>query len=166
MNYGGNEIARHKRLFGKNEYSLNPLHYLKILEVKPGALKDGKPFQNWKLPEVFYRYRDLLNTKYDDGDRYFVNILTLLLNWSQEKVTEAIEEAIKLGVYGDGGVLAILRHDREVPPVEHIDILIKVELSRYSARQRPLSDYDELLRFKRFGKEGGDIICQKAEERK
>lgn len=152
ISYGGNEIARHYRSFERNKYILNPLHYLKVLEKKPGALNDGLPFQDWKLPEVFQRYRELLKCKYDDGDKYFVKVLTLLLNWTVEEVTGAIERAIKLGVYGDGGILAILRKDKELPPTEHLDILIKVELSRYSARQRSLSDYDEILRLGKIEK--------------
>lgn len=166
ISYGGNEKARHIRSFEKNKYILNPLHYLKILQMKPGALNDGLPFQNWKLPEVFNRYRAILTERYEDGDKYFVKVLILLLTWTQEEVASAIEQAIKLGVYGDGGILSIIKRNREFPVNESTDIEVKLELSKYSARQRPLSDYDEILRCKKLEQEGGDILCQKAEEKK
>lgn len=164
ISYCGYEIARHRRSYGLKQYILEPIHYLRLLARKPGALRDGLPFKNWHLPEVFYLYRDLLKEKYDDGDRYYAKVLTLLCDWPLKEVTEAIEKAIRLGIYGDSGILMLLRHGNELPPpTEYIDILIRVELSRYSAKQRPLSDYDELLR---LNQKGGETVWPKLEEKK
>jgi len=35
---GGKEIARHPRCYGAGVFVSNPLHYLALLEMKPGAL--------------------------------------------------------------------------------------------------------------------------------
>jgi hypothetical protein len=47
---GGELVARHQRQFGRNQLICEPWHYLSILETKPGALRHGLPFINWKLP--------------------------------------------------------------------------------------------------------------------
>jgi len=41
--------------------------------------------------------------------------------------------------------LTLLRHGRDLPQ-EQVDILIRMELARYGAKQRDLGDYDEILR--------------------
>ena len=43
-------LATHSRLFGRDKTSYPPWHYLGILERKPGALRNGAPFQQWELP--------------------------------------------------------------------------------------------------------------------
>src|SRR5512144_1452646 len=43
-------VAEHPRGFGRGQCHFNPWHYLPVLEHKPGALRDGAPFQQWALP--------------------------------------------------------------------------------------------------------------------
>ncbi|MFH1539413.1 MAG: hypothetical protein ABIH66_10675 [bacterium] len=43
----GTVIAEHERLFGHGGATYNPLHYLDVLEKKPGALENGRPFVRW-----------------------------------------------------------------------------------------------------------------------
>lgn len=144
----GKEIARHRRSYGQREQALEPYHYLGVLARKPGALRDGLPFKNWKLPVVFDDYRRLLKEKYPDGDRYFVRTLVLLKEWPLGEVVEAVEKAMSLGVLGNSYVLRLLRQ-RDQPEAEVEYLSIKVELARYKAKQMPLSHYDEALRFRR-----------------
>lgn len=42
-------IATHRRLWGQEDVSFEPLHYLALLERKPGALDHALPLGNWKL---------------------------------------------------------------------------------------------------------------------
>lgn len=143
--YDGREIARHKRLYGYKQQSLQPQHYLETLRKKPGALKNGLPFKNWELPEIFLHYRKLLNEKYDDGDRYFAKTLVLLKEWSIKEVVAAINKAIEMGILGDSYLVGLLRQQKE-GIFEKECISIKVELSRYSAKQNPPEQYDKILR--------------------
>jgi hypothetical protein len=46
----GKSVAEHERSFEKGHFILDPLHYLPLLERKPGALRNGRPFLNWDLP--------------------------------------------------------------------------------------------------------------------
>jgi hypothetical protein len=43
----GAVIAEHARRFGRDQLICDPWHYLPILERKPGALRNGVPFQEW-----------------------------------------------------------------------------------------------------------------------
>jgi len=148
VSHEGREITRHKRSHGKGQLVLNPIHYLGVLARKPGAFRDGLPFKNWRLPEVFGEYRRRLNEKYPDGERYFVKTLVLLKDWPIKEVTEAVGKAVSLGVLGDSYILTLLR-ERDTPVIEKEYISIRIELERYRARQRPLGDYDRLLRFRK-----------------
>jgi len=142
---GGHTIGWHKRSYDRGKQIFNPYHYLKALARKPGAFRDGKPFKNWKLPDIFNQYRRLLAQKYPDGDLYFVRTLVLLKDYSLPEVTEAIKTAVSQGILGDSYVLALLRQNRE-PEAEYTTTLsVKVELSKYRAPKRPLSEYNNLL---------------------
>ena len=143
----GKEIARHQRSYGYNQQVLNPYHYLGVLARKPGALRDGLPFKNWKLPSVFEEYRRLLKEKYPDGDRYFAKTLILLKDWPLMDVVEAVKKAVGLGILGDSYILRMLRQS-EHPEGEIEYLSIKIELARYKAKQMPLTHYDRVLRFK------------------
>ena len=48
---GDRLVARHPRHWGKEHIEFNPVHYLALLERKPGALDYAKPLENWKLPD-------------------------------------------------------------------------------------------------------------------
>src|SRR5690606_40632167 len=58
-------IAEHPRFFGRDRMILDPWHYLPVLAKKPGALRNGAPFQDWDLPPALARLRRKLGT----GDR-------------------------------------------------------------------------------------------------
>jgi hypothetical protein len=49
----GECIARHGRLWTDGDASYDPLHYLELLERKPGGLDHARPFEGWNLPECF-----------------------------------------------------------------------------------------------------------------
>jgi len=148
ISIGGMEIARHRRVYGRKLQMLDPYHYLSVLYKKPHALKDGLPFRNWHLPEVFFQYRKLLNEKYpEDGDVYFARTLILLKDWPITEVTDAVSKAVSRGILGDSYILTMLRHGNGPPgPPNDSDMLVRADLARYSARQRPPSEYDRILR--------------------
>ena len=56
---GSDEIARHRRSYGREELILNPRHYLAVLERKTGALDQAAPLAGWALPEELLRLRRL-----------------------------------------------------------------------------------------------------------
>ena len=57
--------------FGRGETIYDPWHYVPVLARKPGALRNGAPFQDWVLPSAMERVRRKLKGS-DDGDRQMV----------------------------------------------------------------------------------------------
>ena len=64
----GETVAEHPRSFGRGKIAYEPWHYVPILQRKPGALRNGAPFRDWKLPRALGRLRTRL-AAHDDGDR-------------------------------------------------------------------------------------------------
>ena len=46
-------VARHRRHWGKEHTEYDPIHYLALLERKPGALDFARPLDGWELPGCF-----------------------------------------------------------------------------------------------------------------
>lgn len=147
ISFEGKEVARHPREFGRKKFIYNPIHYLKTLERKPGAIRNGVPFKDWKLPEVFERYRNRLKEHYSDSDNYYVKILVLLREWNLDEVSAAIEQSLSTGVIGDSYILSILRNKKEPEYIEELSV--RLELKRYKAEQKTLSEYDDILKLKK-----------------
>lgn len=94
----GEEVARHRRLWQTEEIAFDPVHYLALLERKPGALDAAAPLAQWKLPECFgVLRRRLENQKEADGTREYIRVLRLLEEHKLGAVTAAIEEAMAMG---------------------------------------------------------------------
>ena len=92
----GEIVAEHPRSFGRGKIVYEPWHYVPILERKPGALRNGAPFRDWKLPRALTRLRARL-AGHDDGDRQFVTVLTAVLEDGSEAVEAACAEALGCG---------------------------------------------------------------------
>ena len=72
-------VAEHLRDWDKENVHYDPVHYLALLERKPGALDFGKPFDDWDLPEGFGVLRRRLEGELgNDGRREFIKVLRLL----------------------------------------------------------------------------------------
>jgi transposase len=93
---GAQVIARHARCWGREEEILEPLHYLALLERKPGALDFGRPFAEWDLPDCFRVLRARLEREQGGaGTREFIQVLRLLDVHSLSEVTGAIERGLR-----------------------------------------------------------------------
>ena len=93
----GNVIAEHLRLWDKEDIAFEALHYLELLERKPGALDHAKPLKDWKLPECFSLLRKRLEQEgRAQGTRDFIRVLRLLEKHTLEKVTKAVNKALRL----------------------------------------------------------------------
>jgi len=89
-------IARHDRCWGREQYCLEPLHYLALLERKPGALDYGRPFADWDLPECFAVLRARLEHEFGgEGTREYIRVLKLLAEHSLAEVGHAIERGLR-----------------------------------------------------------------------
>ena len=50
---GSEVIARHRRSYDRDDFVYDPIHYLPLLERKPGSLDQAAPLQGWALADEF-----------------------------------------------------------------------------------------------------------------
>ena len=112
----GKLIGQHRRQFGRDKTIYDPWHYLDVLKRKPGALRNGAPFQDWDLPKDLKRTRELLGNR-SDGDRQFVGILSAVSSYGLEAVLDACAEALDAGTVSSDLVLNILSRADDEPLV-------------------------------------------------
>ena len=140
---GGEVIGAHLRQFGREKTVYDPWHYLPVLARKPGALRNGAPFQDWALPAPIQTMWRALRER-PGGDREFVALLTAIKSYGEEAVARAAEEAIALGAISFDVVFNLLSRQTEAPPpppAEHLP-------EHLTLRHLPLADcgrYDRLL---------------------
>jgi hypothetical protein len=92
------EVARHKRIWAKEKVRFEPLHYLALLERKPGALDHARPLAGWTLPESFGVLRRRLENERDgEGTREYIRVLRLLEKHSLPAVRAAVEKGLAVG---------------------------------------------------------------------
>ena len=109
-------VGEHERHFGRNRTIYDPWHYLPVLAHKPGALRNGAPFQDWDLPPALHRLRRRLGVG-DEADRRFVRVLSAVLTDGLELVEAATREALATGTASDELILNILsRHSEPATP--------------------------------------------------
>ena len=139
----GKVIGEHARVFGRDRTIYNPLHYVPILERKPGALRNGAPFQDWDLSDAVGQMRQKLLKK-KGGDRDFVKILQAIPLHGLEAVTTACELAVEDGVIQGDYVLNLIGRLRPGVVEVKVDLPVYLEL-----KEEPWSDcgrYNDLLR--------------------
>jgi hypothetical protein len=94
----------------------DPLHYLALLERKPGALDFAAPLAGWELPVGFGVLRRRLEAESGGvGTRQYIKVLRLLERSNLAELTRAIERALELGTADADAVRLILEHRRERP---------------------------------------------------
>ena len=111
---GDEVVAEHPRFFGRDRMILDPWHYQPVLARKPGALRNGAPFQGWDLPPALARLRRKLGTG-EEADRRFVRVLAAVLTDGLDAVEGAIRDALEAGAASDEVILNILSRRREPP---------------------------------------------------
>jgi len=90
-------IAVHQRLWGKEGVSFDPVHYLALLERKPGALDHARPLEGWELPKCFGVLRRRLEDeekREGEGTREYIHVLRLLETHSLRIVTRAVKKGL------------------------------------------------------------------------
>lgn len=109
-------IARHPRHWGREKYLFEPVHYLALLERKPGGFDFARPLENWNLPSCFETLRRRLEREPNGlGMREFIRVLRLLEHSNLPQLTDAVEYALDLDITDADSIRVILEHRREQP---------------------------------------------------
>ena len=56
-------VAQHRRCWDREQTFFEPIHYLALLERKPGGFDYARPLENWQLPECFGLLRRRLEAR-------------------------------------------------------------------------------------------------------
>ncbi len=143
--YGAEEIARHPRSYGTGVFVADPLHYLALIETKPGALDQAAALQGWDLPQVFQHLRHLLEARMGNrGKREFIQVLRLLEAMPMDVVSHAVSHAIQIGAIGFDAVkqIALARIERRPP---RLDLATYPHLPKMDVQTTRPADYAALV---------------------
>ncbi len=92
-------IAKHRRCWDRECQIFEPMHYLELLESKPGALDHARPLEGWHLPQCFLTYRKLLEAHRDNGTKEYIQVMFLLRKYSIKQISKAINKALNYRAY-------------------------------------------------------------------
>ena len=138
---GGKEIARHQRCYGEGVFVADPLHYLALIETKPGALDQAAALQDWALPDVFQHLRHLLEARMGNrGKREFIQVLRLLEALPLDIVTGAVTHAIQIGAVGFDAIKLIALARIERRPAR-LNLAAYPHLPRTAVKTTSAADY-------------------------
>ena len=139
-------IASHARCYERHQDIFNPLHYLPLLEQRPGAFQHAKPVRRWRetWPPAYERLLAKLQTE-GQGVREFVRILRLHEKYPAHLVEQAVAQALEYGcIHADGVELCLRQLLRPEITAAVLDLAGHPRLS--SDLERPdLHRYDLLL---------------------
>jgi len=143
LSFMGKTIAEHRREMGKGHYVLNPLHYVPLLSRKPGALRNGRPFLEWDLPNAIRAVWDRLR-RFPDWDRQMAAILSVIPVYGLEAVSVACEVALEQGTVSQSVILNHLGRLSDIGPAEPVSPPENLTLS--CPPQADCMRYNRLLR--------------------
>ncbi len=111
-------VAEHPRDWGRESVRYDPVHYLALLERRPGALDFARPLEQWDLPPCFGILRRRLEADWPQGShgtRLFIGVLRLLEQATVGELKRAVQRALELGTPMPDAVKVILEGQRETP---------------------------------------------------
>jgi transposase len=102
-------VATHPRIWEEEQVSFEPLHYLALLERKPGALDHARPLAQWTLAESFGILRRRLEAeRQGDGTREYIRVLRLLEKHPMSEVRKAVEAGLRIGALSRDAIAQFL----------------------------------------------------------
>lgn len=108
-------IARHPRCWDREQSLFDPIHYLALLERKPGGFDFARPLAKWELPECYGVLRRRLEADERHGTRAFIRVLRLLESHTLAQLTDAVEYALDLGLEDPDSIRSVLEHRADRP---------------------------------------------------
>jgi transposase len=138
-------VARHARSYGRERFVVEPRHYLRLLERKPGCLDQGRPFQGQPWGEEFALLRRELEYRYGDkGTQQFITVLLLMEKHSEQRVRYAVAQCVARRAFSADAVLAVLHNEATPEVTRRLDLAHRPELQEVGDGIRPASLYDQL----------------------
>jgi transposase len=149
--YQDRVLATHARNYGREQDITNPLHYLPLLEQRPGAFEHARPMrqlrQNWDpiYDDLLAHLQQRLTSV--RAIREFVRILSLHRSYPPDEVTAAVKQALAGGSAHLDTVTLCLHQalmSDVLPP--QLDLSAQPTLAQVGQEPVDLAVYDQLLR--------------------
>jgi transposase len=138
-------VAKHVRSWDRERTFFEPIHYLALLERKPGGIDYARPLENWGLPECFPLLRRRLEAAdTQHGTRSYIRVLRLLEKFSLAQLTAAVEYALDIDVIDADSIRTIVEH-RSDEPVELFPLDGRPHLAHVRVETTDVSSYQALL---------------------
>lgn len=143
--YGDRLVARHRRCWGRERTFFEPIHYLALLERKPGGFDYARPLEAWQLPDCFAMLRRRLEAAdASHGTRSYIRVLRLLERFSLEQLSDAVEYALDIDVIDADSIRTIVEH-RADRPAELFTLDGRPHLAEVRVETTDVSSYRVLL---------------------
>ena len=154
-------LARHPRCYARDQDIFDPLHYLPLLEQRPGAFDYAKPLRRWRegWPDSYRRMLAVLREKWPEGRgvQEFVRILMLHETYPSTLMQEAIEQALSYGCVHLDGVLHCLHQlTASEASTAPLDLTDHPQLDAIGNQPVDLSRYEQLLKLSWVA---GEKVC-------
>ena len=139
-------VAKHARCWGREKIFFEPIHYLALLERKPGGFDYARPLENWQLPDCFALLRRRLEAAdLRHGTRSYIRVLRLLEKFSLTQLTGAVEYALDIDVIDADSIRTIVEH-RADEPVQLFPLDGRPHLAHVRVETTDVSAYQALLK--------------------
>ena len=118
--YGRKKIASHQRLYSNNKWSLEPEHYLELIQQRPQAFGSARPIRQWRKnwPICLERLLDRFCQKQGTtkGIKEFISVLMLYKDHAAADIQSAVEKALIAHVSCGEAVEHILKSSADNDP--------------------------------------------------
>jgi transposase len=141
----GTVVAEHRRCWDRGQTLFEPVHYLALLERKPGAFDHARPLAGWSLPACFATLRQRLEQADPAaGTRQYIRVLRLLEDHGLAQLSGAVEQALALNLRDADAVRLLLVKQAE-QPAESFDLDGRPALQAVRVPAVNLSHYGRLV---------------------
>jgi hypothetical protein len=153
---GTQKLASHARCYEREQDVFDPLHYLALLEQRPGAFDFAKPLKRWRKdwPLAYHQMLNKLKESWPEGRgvQEFVRVLMLHEHYEAPQMEQAIERALSYGCVHLDGVLYCLHEmagessqtsQAETAP---LDLSNRPDLDAVGDQPVDLARYEQLLK--------------------
>jgi hypothetical protein len=145
-------LATHERCYGHGQDCFDPLHYLPLLEQRPGAFDYAKPLRQWRAgwPPVYEQALSQLRSLWPEGRgvREFVQVLRLHKNYPATLIEQAVSTALAFGCVHYEGVRLCLNQllmPRQLPLPLELEGTTLASLQHSGSQPVDLQAYDLLI---------------------
>ena len=152
---GEQVIARHPRCYGHQQTLLDPLHYLSLLEKRPGAFEHAKPLREWRkswppLYEELLTYLRQRSAAAGEPEsraiREFIGVLQLHQQHPAHLIEAAIRMAMEQNLLHLAGVRYCLNGLLHPAPVRlSLELTTYPQLREMGGQPIDATRYDRLL---------------------